>query len=171
MYLDSTNLQILHRLARNGRTTIAELAQTVGRSESAVRERLAHLEAHGIVQGYGARLDMARLGLAMRATVRARLDPRRAEEVAKRLRAVPEVLEARFVTGRLSLWVDLCAPDMPALESIIARHIAPLDLEGLEVQVTMQTLVETRPPDIQALLPDRRQVPPSPAPSVLQPAP
>src|SRR5688500_20264919 len=25
MYLDSTNLQILHRLARNGRTSIAEL--------------------------------------------------------------------------------------------------------------------------------------------------
>ena len=161
MYLDSTNLQILHRLARSGRTTIAELAQTVGRSESAVRERLAHLEAHGVVLGYGARLDMARLGLALRATVRARLDPRRIEDVSRRLRAVPEVLEARLVTGRLSLWIDLCAPDMAALDAIIARHIAPLDLEGLEVQVTLQTLVEQRPPDIQALLPDRR-TPPKP---------
>jgi Lrp/AsnC family leucine-responsive transcriptional regulator len=160
VYLDSTNLQILGRLARNGRTSIAELAQTVGRSESAVRERVAHLESHGVVSGYGARLDLARLGLGMRATVRARLDPRRVEEVSRKLRAVPEVLEARFVTGRLSLSVDVCAPDMAALESIISRHIAPLDLEGLEVQVTMQTLVESRPPDIQALLPDRRNQPP-----------
>jgi hypothetical protein len=37
-----------------------------------------------------------------------------------------------------------------------------LDLEGLEVQVTLQTLVESRPPDIQALLPDKR----TPAPVV-----
>jgi len=159
MYLDSTNLQILHRLARNGRTSIAELAQSVGRSESAVRERVAHLEAHGVVAGYGARLDLARLGLGVRATVRARLDPRRAEEVSRKLRAVPEVLEARLVTGRLSLWVDLCAPDMAALEAIIARHIAPLDLEGLEVQMTLQTIVEARPPDIQAILPDKRNAP------------
>jgi Lrp/AsnC family transcriptional regulator, leucine-responsive regulatory protein len=156
MYLDSTNLQILHRLARHGRMSIAELAQTVGRSESAVRERVGHLDAHGVIGGYGARLDLARLGLGMRATVRARLDPRRAEEVARRLRAVPEVLEVRLVTGRLSLWVDLCAPDMAALDSLVARHIAPLDLEGLEVQVTLQTLVEARPPDIQAALPDKR---------------
>lgn len=168
MYLDSTNLQILHRLARNGRTSIAELAQTVGRSESAVRERVAHLEAHGVIAGYGARLDLARVGLGMRATVRARIDPRRVEEVSRRLRAVPEVLEARFVTGRLSLWVDLCAPDMAALESIVARHIAPLDLEGLEVQVTLQTLVEARPPDIQALLPDKRVPPPNPVVQVTQ---
>src|SRR5688572_12193967 len=96
MYLDSTNLQILHRLARQGRTSIAELAQTVGRSESAVRERVAHLEAHGVIAGYGARLDLARLGLGMRATVRARIDPRRVEEVSRRLKSVPEVLEARF---------------------------------------------------------------------------
>jgi Lrp/AsnC family leucine-responsive transcriptional regulator len=160
MYLDSTNLQILHRLARNGRTSIAELAQTVGRSESAVRERVAHLEAHGVIAGYGARLDLARLGLGVRATVRARLDTRRVEEVGKRLRAVPEVLEARLVTGRLTLWIDLCAQDMPALEAVIARHIAPLDLEGLEVQMTLQTLVEARPPDIQAVLPDKRPTTP-----------
>jgi Lrp/AsnC family leucine-responsive transcriptional regulator len=171
MYLDSTNLQILHRLARAGRTSIAELATVVGRSESAVRERVAHLEQHGVIHGYGARLDLGRLGLGMRATVRARLDPRRAEEVARRLRAVPEVLEARFVTGRLSLWIDLCAQDMAALEGIIARHIAPLDLEGLEVQVTLQTLVESRPPDIQALLPDRRAVPGSAVPVPAAPAP
>jgi Lrp/AsnC family leucine-responsive transcriptional regulator len=169
LYLDATNLQILHRLARSGRTSIAELATVVGRSESAVRERVAHLEQHGVIGGYGARLDLARLGLGMRATVRARLDPRRAEEVARRLRGVPEVLEARFVTGRLSLWIDVCAQDMAALEGIIARHIAPLDLEGLEVQVTLQTLVESRPPDIQALLPERRPTPgaatPAPAPA------
>ena len=64
------------------------------------------------------------------------------------------------MTGRLSLWIDLCAQDMPALEALIARHIAPLDLEGLEVQMTLQTLVESRPPDIQAVLPDKRS--PSP---------
>jgi Lrp/AsnC family leucine-responsive transcriptional regulator len=162
VYLDATNLQILHRLARSGRTSIAELATVVGRSESAVRERVAHLEQHGVIHGYGARLDLGRLGLGMRATVRARLDPRRAEEVARRLRSVPEVLEARFVTGRLSLWIDLCAQDMAALEGIIARHIAPLDLEGLEVQVTLQTLVDSRAPDVQALLPERRPLPPAP---------
>jgi Lrp/AsnC family leucine-responsive transcriptional regulator len=160
MYLDSTNLQILHRLARNGRTSIAELAQTVGRSESAVRERVSHLESHGVIAGYGARLDLARIGLGVRATVRARLDPRRVEEISKRLRAVPEVLEARLVTGRLSLWIDLCAQDMAALEALIARHIAPLDLEGLEVQMTLQTLVDARPPDIQAVLPDKRATSP-----------
>jgi DNA-binding Lrp family transcriptional regulator len=52
--IDEVNLQILRLLQSNGRMSLAELAVTVGRSESTVRERVNSLELDGFLMGYQA---------------------------------------------------------------------------------------------------------------------
>jgi Lrp/AsnC family transcriptional regulator, leucine-responsive regulatory protein len=148
VHLDSTNIRILNLLSRNARASITDLAEAVGRSETTVRERLSNLEAQGIVLGYCLRLDLAKAGLPLHAVIRARCDMRRAAEIGRRLSAIPEVLEARLTTGPRPLRIVVCAKDSEALEHLLATRIAPLELDGQQIDVTLQTLVPSRSPDL-----------------------
>jgi len=150
-------------LVRDGRATVAEIAAAVGRSESAVRERLAQLEAQQVVRGYTTRLDHAGLGLAVRAQVRARCDLRRLRDLTARLAAVPEVLEVRLTTGQRAIVIDLCTRSMEELERVLSSRIAALELEALEVEVTLQTLLEHRAPALLEQDPARERLLAAPA--------
>ncbi|HKL46349.1 MAG TPA: Lrp/AsnC family transcriptional regulator [Roseovarius sp.] len=62
MKLDSRDLQILRVLSQEGRITKAELATRVGLSASPCWERLKKLEQAGFIDGYGARINLKKLG-------------------------------------------------------------------------------------------------------------
>ena len=60
--LDSIDVRILATLQKNGRMTNVRLAKTVGLSPSACLERVKRLEQQRVIMGYGAYLDVDRLG-------------------------------------------------------------------------------------------------------------
>ncbi|MEC7760372.1 MAG: Lrp/AsnC family transcriptional regulator [Pseudomonadota bacterium] len=60
--LDATDLAILKVLARDGRITKAALADAVGLSPTPCWNRLKRLEKAGVIDGYGARFDLRRIG-------------------------------------------------------------------------------------------------------------
>jgi Lrp/AsnC family transcriptional regulator of ectoine degradation len=60
--LDPTDLAILKVLARDGRITKAALADAVGLSPTPCWNRLKRLEKLGVIDGYGARFDLRKLG-------------------------------------------------------------------------------------------------------------
>lgn len=60
--LDSINERILRELGREGRISNIELADRVGLSPSACLRRVQELERQGVIQGYRAVLDRAKLG-------------------------------------------------------------------------------------------------------------
>ncbi|MGR3363242.1 MAG: Lrp/AsnC family transcriptional regulator [Maritimibacter harenae] len=60
--LDPTDLAILKVLARDGRITKAALAEAVGLSPTPCWNRLKRLEKAGVIEGYGARFDLRKLG-------------------------------------------------------------------------------------------------------------
>ena len=62
MKLDKIDLRILSALQQDGRITKLRLAATVNLSPAACWERLRRLEEAGIITGYGARIDMERIG-------------------------------------------------------------------------------------------------------------
>jgi Lrp/AsnC family transcriptional regulator of ectoine degradation len=62
MKLDARDLAILRVLSTRGRITKAELASEVGLSASPCWERLKRLEQAGVIEGYGARISLKRLG-------------------------------------------------------------------------------------------------------------
>lgn len=59
---DARDIAILRVLATEGRITKAALAERVGLSASPCWERLRRLERAGIIEGYGARISLKRLG-------------------------------------------------------------------------------------------------------------
>jgi Lrp/AsnC family transcriptional regulator, regulator of ectoine-degradation genes len=62
MKLDARDLDILRVLAREGRISKAALAERVGLSPTPCWNRLKRLEQAGLIEGYGARIDLKKLG-------------------------------------------------------------------------------------------------------------
>ena len=58
--MDAVDRRLLDVLRADGRASYAELARTVGLSSSAVHERVAKLEAAGVITGYRAVVEPAR---------------------------------------------------------------------------------------------------------------
>ena len=60
--MDAIDEKILRELVADGRLTNAELAQRIALSPSACLRRVQELERLGVIKGYRAVLDPARLG-------------------------------------------------------------------------------------------------------------
>ncbi len=68
--LDETDWAILDRLQQDGRISLTELGKGVNLSASATTERVRRLEAAGVITGYGARVDLEKVGYPVMAVVR-----------------------------------------------------------------------------------------------------
>ena len=68
--LDPIGWRLLEELQEDARLSFAELGRRVGLSTPAVAERVRNLEAAGLVRGYRAEVDLAKLGFPILAFVR-----------------------------------------------------------------------------------------------------
>ena len=68
--LDAIAWKIIEGLQQNARQSFAELGQKIGLSTPAVAERVHRLEDAGVITGYHASLNMAKLGVPIRVLVR-----------------------------------------------------------------------------------------------------
>jgi len=97
-----TDRRILEILQREGRLTNLELAERVSLSPSACLRRVRALEESGVIRGYVALLDAARLGLGLRAFVTVKLEKRGrmpTDAFARAVREWPEVVSCHALTG------------------------------------------------------------------------
>jgi Lrp/AsnC family leucine-responsive transcriptional regulator len=121
--LDDTDLRLLAELQRDARLSLAELGRRVGLSAPAVGERLARLEAAGVVRGYRAELDPAALGLGLAAIARVRPAAGQLQKVADLAARTPEVTECHRVTGEDCFVMKLHLRDVEHLEEVIDRFL------------------------------------------------
>jgi len=119
--LDGTNLALLAELQRDARLSLAELGRRIGLSAPAVAERLARLEADGVIRGYHAEVDPRALGLSLSAVLRIRPAPRMLRDVADLARASAEVVECHRMTGEDCYLMKLHVRDVEHLEEVIDR--------------------------------------------------
>src|SRR5580698_7665330 len=68
--VDAIAWKILEALQQNARLSFAELGRKVGLSTPAAAERVHRLEEAGVITGYHASLNMAKLGVPIRVLVR-----------------------------------------------------------------------------------------------------
>lgn len=121
--LDETGWQILHELQHNARLSFSELGQRVGLSAPAVTERVRRMEDAGIITGYRAEINTAKVGYPLTAIVRmsAQGDCRQLNTIVS---AFPEVIESYRVTGGDSIVAKVIATSVTHLEDIIDRLLA-----------------------------------------------
>src|ERR1035438_2801021 len=96
--LDGTGWHILEELQKNGRLSFAELGRRVGLTLPAVAERVRKMEDAGIITGFRAEIDPAKIGLPIVALIRISVGDVFAR-VAQAVISMPEVLECHRGTG------------------------------------------------------------------------
>jgi DNA-binding Lrp family transcriptional regulator len=100
--LDRIDIRILSHLQRNGRVTNVDLADAVGLSPSPCLIRVKRLEKAGFITGYGAYVQLEKLGTMQLVFTQVTLSDHRREDFAKfeaAIRNIDEVVECHLVSG------------------------------------------------------------------------
>lgn len=122
MSLDPLDRRIIAVLAKDARSSFAEIGQVVGLSASAVKRRVDRLRATGTIMGYTAVFDPGALGWSTEAYVeiycRQATTPGRIAEAVGRH---PEVVSAMTVTGEADALLRIRAADIRHFEEVLER--------------------------------------------------
>ncbi len=117
--LDAYDTRILAELQVDARMTVAELGRRVHLSQPAVADRLRKLEAHGVITGYRATINLAALGYGIRAIVRAgRSDY---ERMTNLISQTPEIVNAWNITGEDSWLFEIAVADVAHLDAVVSQ--------------------------------------------------
>jgi Lrp/AsnC family transcriptional regulator, leucine-responsive regulatory protein len=133
MSLDLTGRRMLEILQRDGRISNAALAEQLHLSPSPCLRRLRALERDGVITGYRAQLDRAKLGLGLTVFVELQVDghsDRTAAAISEKLRAAPEVISAHIVSGAADFRLEVVVQDLAAYERLMFGTLLTLPNMG-----------------------------------------
>jgi Lrp/AsnC family leucine-responsive transcriptional regulator len=113
--LDRIDLALLGVLQAQGRISNSELAERVNLSASACLRRVQRLEEGGVIAGYAALVDPAKVGLGLQAFVRVQLAKHDAEAIAgftARVNEWDEVVACHALTGDMDYLLHVVVQDL-----------------------------------------------------------
>jgi Lrp/AsnC family leucine-responsive transcriptional regulator len=139
--LDKTGWQILEELQQNGRISFAELGRRVGLTLPAVAERVRKMEDAGIIVGFRAEVDPAKIGLPIAAFIRIGVSGDVFARVAQAVANMPEVLECHRGTGADSFTLKVAVESVQHLERVIDK-LTPFGTTS--TSIVLSTLVKHR---------------------------
>jgi Lrp/AsnC family leucine-responsive transcriptional regulator len=119
--LDRLDWGILRALQEDARLSYNALARLVGLSAPAVAERVRRMEEAGIIAGYRAEVDPAKVGLPVTAVIQMRCAPGKCLLKTTSAEDFPEVLEVLKVSGSRCTILKVVAADVAHLEALIER--------------------------------------------------
>jgi Lrp/AsnC family leucine-responsive transcriptional regulator len=122
--MDELDYRIVDLLQRDGRATQLELSRAVGLSQPAVAERIRKLEEREVITGYTARVDATKLGKDITAFIGVSIEhPKYFEGFARKVLAMPEVLEAHRVAGQDSYLLKVRTSNTRTLDSLLVETL------------------------------------------------
>lgn len=123
--VDELDRRLLALLREDGRASIVALGRALDLGHAAVHARVRRLQQLGLVRGFYARLDYARLGLGLSAFVGIQTQQASAARarLAEHLRDMPEVEALAWVTGEYDALVKVRARDTAHLQEVVFRMI------------------------------------------------
>jgi Lrp/AsnC family transcriptional regulator, leucine-responsive regulatory protein len=115
--IDETDRAILRALERDGRISNTALADKIGLSQSACLRRMQALEETGVITGYRAVLDRAKVGGGLKVYVAVGLSRHlKADQIAfeRAMLAAREVRECHNVSGTIEYMLHVEVADLAA---------------------------------------------------------
>lgn len=142
--LDAFDRKMLGVLAENGRITVTELAQVVGLSKTPCQVRLRRLIDTGVITGFKAVLDVAKLGLDHVAFTEVKLSDTREralEEFNAAVRKIPEVEECHMIASSFDYLLKVRTADIRRYRIVLGEKISSLPhVASTSTFVAMETV-------------------------------
>ena len=142
--MDEIDRKILGFLIKNARMPFLEIARECGVSGAAIHQRVKKLELNGVITGSRLLVKPQALGLNVCAYISVTLsEANKYPEVIAAFRAIPEIVECHFVTGRYSLLVKLYCYDKDHLMDILLNTIQKIPyVQSTETQISLDNEIE-----------------------------
>lgn len=144
--LDEFDRKILAILRQDGRITFTDLAQKVGLSKSPCQQRVRRLVENGVIVGFRAIVDPAKVGLDHVAFAEVKLsDTREAalNEFNAAVRHIPEVEECHMIASNFDYLLKVRTADIRKYRSVLGEKISSLPhVASTSTFVAMETVSE-----------------------------
>jgi Lrp/AsnC family transcriptional regulator, leucine-responsive regulatory protein len=119
--LDQIDWKILKELQIDARISYAELGRRVGLTTPAIIERIRKLEDAGIITGYRAEIDTAKVGLSITAFIRMSITGIDYSRIIETVKNTNEVLECHRGTGGDSFIMKVAVSSVEHLQNVIDK--------------------------------------------------
>lgn len=145
--LDDFDRKILAVLRKDGRITFTDLAQQVGLSKTPCQQRVKRLVENGVIVGFRAIVDPAKLGLDHVAFAEVKLsDTREAalKEFNAAVRQIPEVEECHMIASSFDYLLKVRTGDIRKYRMVLGEKISSLPhVASTSTFVAMETVRES----------------------------
>ena len=145
--LDDFDRKILAILRQDGRITFTDLAQRVGLSKTPCQQRVRRLDENGVITGFAAIVDPAKVGLDHVAFAEVKLsDTREAalKQFNAAVRAIPEVEECHMIASSFDYLLKVRTADIRRYRIVLGEKISSLPhVASTSTFVAMETISET----------------------------
>jgi Lrp/AsnC family transcriptional regulator, leucine-responsive regulatory protein len=144
MKLDNIDGRIIAALQRDGRRTVVELAEEIGLSPTPCARRIRLLEKAGVIRGYAAVVDPARLGLSVQAFVQVKLQQHTDDIVAtfeREIEGLEEVIGCFATTGEYDFLLQVVVRDLEALSRLVLRKLLKIPgVRDVHSSIVLETM-------------------------------
>lgn len=130
--LDRHDVLLLTELQRDARQTVQQLADAVGLSTTPVWKRVKELESAGVIRGYTALIDRAKVGLTLAVIAELNLTRHHEDDVRRFEQAVadcPQIVGCWATTGQADYVIQVLVPDIQGYERFL--HETAFKLPGV----------------------------------------
>jgi Lrp/AsnC family leucine-responsive transcriptional regulator len=127
--MDRIDRNILAALSRQGRLSMAALAEKVGLSKTPVQARVRRLEKGGYIRGYAAIVDREKMGEGHLAFVQVKLTDTRSaalEAFNAAVRDVPEIEQCHMMAASFDYLLKVRTRDIAAYRRVLGERISAL---------------------------------------------
>jgi Lrp/AsnC family leucine-responsive transcriptional regulator len=144
--LDEFDRKILAVLRQNGRATFTEIAEKVGLSKTPCQQRVRRLIERGVITGFRAIVDPAKLGLTHVAFVEVKLSDTREAALGEfniAVRRIAEIEECHMIASRFDYLLKVRTPDIRRYRAVLGEKISSLPhVASTSTYVAMETVTE-----------------------------
>lgn len=143
--MDAIDRRIIAALQRNGRMKLAELSEEVGLSPTPCARRVAILEDAGVITGYSALVDPAKVDLSVTIFVTVELE-RQSRDALRAFEAVvsqfEQVMECYLMTGSRDILLRVVARDLKDFDAFLEERLMRVPgIRNIRSSFTLRTMI------------------------------
>lgn len=127
--LDYIDKKIVDELQSNGRLSIVELAQRVNLTKTPCSERVRRLERTGVISGYRAQIDPAKIGMSHVTIVHVNMMQtidNSLEDFNDAVKRIPEIQTCMMIAGSFDYMLKVRTRDMAHFRELLGDTISKL---------------------------------------------